>query len=108
MTQLLSAAVRIRTGSDTLVIGHRAAFGHGHGLYPLQSEDEVRRRLIQATADRCAFDSLRVFWSHYHFGTRGITRMTDRVLIDRVARTAVRGSLAAYVVPDASTKHSVN
>jgi hypothetical protein len=34
-----------------------------------------------------------------------MTHTTDRVLIDRVAQTTVRGPLAVYVVPDASVKH---
>ena len=105
MTQLSSGTLRLWTGADTLLIGHRAAFGHGRGLCRLESEDEVRRRLIQATADRCALHSMRTFWARHHFDTRRITRMSDRALIDQVAQTTVRGALSAYVVPDASVKH---
>jgi hypothetical protein len=105
MTQLSSGTLRLWTGADTLLIGHRAAFGHGRGLCRLESEEEVRRRLIQATADRCALHSMRTFWARHHFDTRCVTRTSDRALIDRVAQTTVRGPLAAYVVPDASVKH---
>ncbi|MEN3379233.1 MAG: hypothetical protein V7604_4588 [Hyphomicrobiales bacterium] len=105
MTQLSSGTLRLWTGADTLLIGHRAAFGHGRGLCRLDSEDEVRRRLIQAMADPRSLDSLRAFWARYQFDTRRMTHTTDRALIDRVAQTTVRGPLAVYVVPDASVKH---
>jgi|GEM_PF-6571498 len=105
MTQLSSGTLRLWTGADTLLIGHRAAFGYGRGMCRLDSEDEVCRRLIQALADPRALDSLRAFWARYQFDTRRITHTTDRVLIDRVAQMTVRGPLSAYVVPDASVKH---
>jgi hypothetical protein len=104
MTQLSSGTLRLWTGADTLLIGHRAAFGHG-GPCRLDSEDEIRRRLVQAAADRCALHSMRTFWARHHFDTRRVTRMSDRALIDQVAQTAARGTLAAYLVPDASVKH---
>lgn len=105
MTQLSSGTLRLWAGADTLLIGHRAAFGQGRGLCRLESEDEVRRRLIQAMANPRSLDSLRGFWARYQFDTRRITHTTDRALIDRVAQATVRGPLAAYVVPDASVKH---
>ena len=105
MTQLSSGTLRLFAGADTLLIGHRAAFGHGRGLCRLDSEDEVRRRLIQATADRCALHSMRTFWARHHFDTRRVTHTSDRALIDRVAQATARGALAAYLVPDASVKH---
>jgi hypothetical protein len=105
MTQLSSGTLRLWAGADTLLIGHRAAFGRGRGLCRLDSEDEVRRRLIHAMADPRALDSLRAFWARYQFDTRRMTHTTDRMLIDRVAQTTVRGPLAVYVVPDASVKH---
>ena len=105
MTRFSSGTLRLRAGADTLLIGHRATFGHGRGLCRLESEDEVRRRLIQAMSDPCSLDALRAFSARYNFDTRRITHTTDRVLIDRVARMTVRGTLAAYVVPDASVKH---
>src|SRR6202011_993279 len=80
-------------------------FGHARGLCRLESEDEVRRTLIQAMADARSLDSLRAFWARHQFDTRRMTHTTDRALIDRVAQTTVRGPLAAYVVPDASVKH---
>jgi len=105
MTHLSSETLRLWAGADTLLIGQRAAFGRSRGICRLDSEDEVRRRLIQATVDRCALNSLRAFWARHHFDTRRITHTADRALIDRVAQTTVRGALAAYVVPDASVKH---
>jgi hypothetical protein len=105
MTQLSSGTLRVRAGADTLLIGERAAFGHGRGLCRLESEDEVRRRLIQAMADRSSLESLRAFWARWQFDTQRITHTPDRVLIDRVAVMTVRGPLAAYVVPDASVNH---
>jgi hypothetical protein len=105
MTQLSSGTLRLWAGADTLLIDHRAAFGHGRGLCRLESEDEVRRRLIQAMADPRSLDALRAFWARYQFDTRRMTHTTDRVLIDRVAQTTVRGPLAVYLVPDASVKH---
>jgi len=105
MTQLPSGTLRLWAGADTLLIGHRAAFGHGQGLCRLESEDEVRRRLIQALGDPASLDSLRAFWARYQFDTRRMTLASDRKLVDRVAQATVRGPLAAYVVPDASVKH---
>src|SRR6185503_12921649 len=97
--------LRLRALADTLVIGHRAAFGSSRGLCRLESEDDVRRHLIQALADPGAIDSLRLFWARWHFDTRNLTHTSDRKLIDQVAVATVRGQLAAYVVPDASVKH---
>lgn len=105
MTQLSSGTLRLRTGADTLVIGHRSAFGYGRGLSRLESEDEVRRRLIQAMADGNALQSLRLFWGRLHFDTRNITHTEDRILIDQIVAMTMRGPLAAYLVPDASVKH---
>jgi hypothetical protein len=107
MTQLSSGTLRLRAGPDTLLIGHRAAFGYGRGLSRLESEDEVRRRLIQAMADGGALQSLRLFWGRLHFDTRNLTHTEDRILIDQVVAMTMRGPLAAYLVPDASVKHLV-
>jgi hypothetical protein len=107
MTQLSSGTLRLRTGADTLLIGHRSAFGYGRGLSRLESEDEVRRRMIQAMADGSALQSLRLFWSRLQFDTRNVTHTEDRILIDQVVSLTMRGPLAAYLVPDASVKHMV-
>jgi hypothetical protein len=104
MTQLSAATLRIRAGADTLVIGHRGAFGRGDGVSQIESDEDVRRRLIQAMGDRSSLDSLRRFWARLNFDTRQLTHMSDRALIDRVA-AMIRGPLAAYLVPDASVKH---
>jgi hypothetical protein len=105
MTQLSPATLRIRAGADTLVIGHRAAFGHGNSATELDSDEDVRRRLIQAMTDRPSLDSLRRFWARLQFDTQQITHMSDRALIDRVVAMTRHGPLAAYLVPDASVKH---
>ena len=105
MSQLSPATLRIRAGADTLVIGHRGAFGRGDGATELDSDEEVRRRLIQAMSDQSALESLRRFWARLQFDTRQITHTSDRALIDRVAAMTRHGPLAAYLVPDASVKH---
>lgn len=105
MTQLSSATLRVRAGADTLVIGHRAAFGRGDGVSELESDEAVRRFLIQAMSDGTSLDSLRRFWGRLQFDTRQISHMADRALIDRVVGMIRRGPLAAYLVPDASVKH---
>lgn len=100
-----TGTLRLRAGADTLVIGHRGAFGVGSSLCRLESDEEVRRRLIQAMADRSSLESLRQFWARLQFGTRQLTHTSDRQLVDDVADMSMRGPLAAYVVPDASVKH---
>jgi hypothetical protein len=105
MTQLSPATLRIHAGADTLLIGHRAAFGHGDGAIELTSDEDVRCRLIQAMSDRSALDSLRRFWARLQFDTRQITHTSDRALIDRVVAMTRHGPLAVYLVPDASVKH---
>ena len=47
MTQFATGTLRLSIGADTLVLGLRAAFGHGRGLCRLESEDDVRQRLMQ-------------------------------------------------------------
>src|SRR5262245_17099616 len=103
--QLSSGMLRVRTGADSLVIGHRASFGHGRGLTRLESEDEVRRRLIDALADPGAIDHVRHFWARLQFATRRITHTSSRMLIERIAHLTVRGPLAAYLLPDPAVKH---
>jgi hypothetical protein len=105
MTQLSPATLRVRAGPDTLVIGHRAAFGRGDALSEVQSDEDVRRRLIQAMGDRASLDSLRHFWARLQFDTRQLTHMSDRALIDRVVAMTRQGPLAVYLVPDASVQH---
>jgi hypothetical protein len=87
------------------MIGHRGAFGYGKGLSRLESDEEVRRRLIQAMGDRSSLDALRRFWARLHFDPRQLARTTDRMLIDHLAAMTRHGPLAVYLVPDASVKH---
>ena len=105
MTHFTTGTLRLSVGPDTLVLGMRAAFGHGRGLCRLESEDDVRQRLMQAMSNPGALEALRSFWARLYFDTRQLTHMTIRELIDSVALATVRGLLAAYLVPDASVKH---
>jgi hypothetical protein len=105
MTQFATGTLRLSIGADTLVLGLRAAFGHGTGLCRLESEDDVRQRLARAISNPGAIEALRTFWARLFFDTRQITHTTSRELIDSVAVATVRGPLAAYLVPDASVKH---
>ena len=105
MTQFATGTLRLSVGADTLVLGQRAAFGHGTGLCRLESEDDVRQRLVRAISNPGAIEALRTFWARLFFDTRQITHTTSRELIDSVAVATVRGPLAAYLVPDASVKH---
>jgi hypothetical protein len=105
MTQFATEVLRLSVGADTLVVGQRAAFGHGRGLCRLESEDDVRQRLTRAMSNPGALETLRSFWARLHFDTRQMTHMTNRELIDAIALATVRGPLAAYLVPDASVKH---
>lgn len=105
MTQFATGTLRLSVGADTLVIGFRAAFGHGRGLCRLESEDDVRQRLMRAMSNPGALEALRSFWVRLHFDTRQMTHTTNRELIDAVALATVRGPLSAYLVPDASVKH---
>lgn len=105
MTHFTTGTLRLSVGPDTLVLGMRAAFGHGRGLCRLESEDDVRQRLMQAMSNPGALEALRSFWARLYFDTRQLTHTSHRELIDSVAHATVRGLLAAYLVPDASVKH---
>ena len=105
MTQFATGTLRLSVGADTLVLGLRVAFGHGRGLCRLESEDDVRQRLMQAMSNPGGLEALRSFWARLHFDTRQVTHMKNRELIESVAHATVRGPLAAYLVPDASVKH---
>jgi hypothetical protein len=102
---LLSAILRIRTSPDTMLLGPRAAFGRG-GDFALESEEEIRRRLIRALADPASLDALRRFWGQWQSEASRVLVLSDRDLIARVATLAARGPLAAYVARDASVTHT--
>ena len=63
MTHFATGTLRLSVGPDTLVLGMRAAFGHGRGLCRLESEDDVRQRLMQAMSNPGALEALRSFWA---------------------------------------------
>ena len=58
MTQFATEVLRLSVGADTLVVGQRAAFGHGRGLCRLESEDDVRQRLTRAMSNPGALETL--------------------------------------------------
>lgn len=100
-----SGILRFRTSADILVIGPRAAFGLGHHLSGLISEDDVRRRLTQSLVDPASRDAIRRFWGHWQSDSIRITIVSDQDLIDRIAMMTVRGPLAAHVTLDISARH---
>src|SRR6185312_6885820 len=96
----------LHTSTETVVIGMRSALGAGNDLCRLNSEDEVRRRLIQAiSADPSTIDTLRRFWSIWQSDTIRIDVIPDRLLIERVITATQFGALSVYVMPDGSVKH---
>ena len=102
---MLSEFLRLRTSTETVVIGLRAALGAGNTLCRVETEEEMRRWLIEALADSVALDSLRRFWARWHGEPIRVDVTTDRMLIDRVISAALHGPLSFYVVPDSSVKH---
>jgi hypothetical protein len=96
----------IHTSTETVVIGRRSARGGGNGLCRLASEDEVRRRLIQAaSSDPASLERLRRFWAVWQSEPIRIDVMPDRMLIERVITATQFGPLSMYVMPDGSVKH---
>ncbi|WP_159731284.1 TNT domain-containing protein [Methylosinus sp. Ce-a6] len=96
--------LRLRAGSETLILGPRAAFAAvaGRDRGALLSEYEVRRRLRIALADPETADALRRAFARWREEGARIREADDRALIDRVARMSRNGSLAAFVVADRS------
>ncbi|WP_400770254.1 hypothetical protein [Methylosinus sporium] len=94
--------LRLRTGSETLILGPRAAFAGlaGRDRRALVSEYEVRRRLRLALADPEGADALRRAFALWREEGARIREADDRALIDRVARMSRNGALAAFVVQD--------
>lgn len=97
--------LRLRSTTDAMIIGFRSAFGGGNELCRLDSDDEIRRRLIEAFVDNTALEQLRRFWAIWESDSFRIDAMDDRLLIDRIAIAIQRGQLAMYLVPDSSVKH---
>jgi hypothetical protein len=101
------AILRLRAGTVTLLIGPRASAGNFGGRLGLDSEAEIQRRLIQALQEPESSAALRRFWAHWQ-GDAHLSRITDRSIIDRVARMAVRGPLIVLVVTDTSVHRRDN
>jgi hypothetical protein len=94
--------LRLRTGSETLILGPRSAFAGlaGRDRRALVSEYEVRRRLRLALADPEGADALRRAFALWREEGARIREADDRALIDRVARMSRNGALAAFIVQD--------
>ncbi|CAN2534896.1 hypothetical+protein [Methylocapsa aurea] len=95
--------LRLRAGSETLILGPRAAFA-GVAGGALVSEYEVRRRLRIALADPEGADALRRAFGRWREEGARIREADDRALIDRIARMSRNGTLAAFVVADLSER----
>ncbi|MBG0809498.1 hypothetical protein IY145_08910 [Methylosinus sp. H3A] len=98
--------LRLRTGSETLILGPRAEFASFAALAggALASEYEVRRRLRIALADPEGADALRRAFGRWREEGARIREADDRALIDRIARMSRNGTLAAFVVADRSER----
>src|SRR4051812_10167542 len=92
--------LRLHFKTGDLIIDHRSGLAPVRDLECLASEDEVRRLLLFALTNPTALDRLRRFWAHWNSEAWRVNVITDRQLIDRVARMTVNGPLAAFVVYD--------
>jgi hypothetical protein len=90
--------LRLHFPNGDLLIAHRAVLTPMRSLKCLDSEDEVRRLLLAALMNSATLERLRQFWMRWELDASRLTRLSDRRLIDRVARMAVQGPLAAFVV----------
>jgi hypothetical protein len=97
--------LRLHFATGDLMIDHRAALAPARSLACLDSEDEIRRLLLLALTNPTALHRLRRFWADWHSESHRVTAIDDRRLIDRVARMAVNGPLAAYVVHNRPSMH---
>jgi hypothetical protein len=102
---LVSGMLRLRTATETVVLGFRAALGGDKKMCRLDSEDEIRRRLIDALSDSVQMDEFRRFWALWSSEPTRLNIVTSRQLIERAVASATMGTLAMYVVPDGSVKH---
>ena len=90
--------LRLTFPSGDLIIDHRSALAPVHSLHCLDSEDEVRRLLLIALTNPTALDALRRFFARWNSEAWRVNVIKDRTLIERVARMAVNGPLAAFAV----------
>jgi hypothetical protein len=98
--------LRLYLPTGNLIIDHRAAFIPVPTLTCLESEDDVRRLLVIALGNPTSLHALRRFWANWHSESKRVVQIKDRVLIDRIARMAIDGPLAAFVVYDRDALHS--
>src|SRR4051812_17530888 len=102
---LVPGMLRLRTATETVVLGFRAALGGTSKMCRLESEDEIRRRLVDALSDSVQIDEFRRFWALWNSEPTRINIVSSRQLIERAVASATMGTLAMYVVPDGSVKH---
>src|SRR5262249_46755849 len=93
--------LRLRAGTATLIIGPRSSAGHEGLEYCLQSEDDIRLRLLHALNDPAGREAIRRFWGHWQSDIR-LPGVKDRSIVERIARLSVRGPLIAILVIDTS------
>jgi hypothetical protein len=97
--------LRLRTSTDTLVIAFRASLGVTHDMCRIESDEEIRRCLLEALRDPAAMEQLRRFWAIWNCEAIRIDTVPDRQLIERVASATRGGAMVAYLAPDSSMKH---
>lgn len=88
----------LRTLSDSVLIGPRAAFG-GAFDETLESEDALRRRLERTRQDPGAIDSLRRAFAHWQPGD-AMARVGHDAVLARLSLASRRGRLAALALPN--------
>lgn len=102
---MANGILRLRTSTDTLVIAFRSALGVTHEMCRVESDEDMRRCLLEALRDPAAMEQLRRFWAVWHCEPVRIDTVSDRDLVERVAHATRRGAMVAYLVPDSSMKH---
>src|SRR4051794_28829572 len=93
--------LRLRAGTATLLIGPRAAAGVQGSRYCLNSEAEIRQRLMIALHDPASREAMRRFWAHWQ-GDHRVSGIKDHSIVDRIARMGVGGPLIVFLVTDTS------
>src|SRR5438067_4530657 len=93
--------LRLYLTTGTVLIDHRASLAPAQTVGCLESEDEVRKLLLNALSDRTALDPLRRFWAKWR--SKRVDAVSDRMLIDWIARMTVRGPLVAFLISDRRT-----
>jgi hypothetical protein len=97
---------RVHFSAGDLIIDQRIMFAGADLLRLLDSEDEIRRLLIDGLAcDSSALGRLRNFWASGSGDGSRINVAVDRLLVDRLARAAAGGHLAAFAVRNRPLVH---